>query len=63
VRKDTIEEIQILFSQGGPKPWKTKAGDYFIDGEIAAVLERKAHGETGIALGLARSLTFILRRA
>jgi hypothetical protein len=55
VRKDTIEEIQILFSQGGPKPCKTKTGDSPIDAEIVAVLERKTHGETGYVHRLGES--------
>lgn len=41
----TLEEIEVLFSSAGPKPWKTKPGDSRLDAEIAAVIERKAHGE------------------
>jgi len=43
----TIEEIEILFNKGGPKPWKTKPGDSRLDSEIQAVLERTALGEKG----------------
>lgn len=37
----TIEEIEELFSAGGPKPWKTKPGGSRLDAEIEAVRERK----------------------
>lgn len=40
----TIEEIELLFSKGGPKPWNTKPGGSRLDAEIRALLERKAHG-------------------
>jgi MFS family permease len=41
----TLEEIELMFSKGGPKPWRTKPGGSRIDAEIQAVIERKAHGE------------------
>jgi hypothetical protein len=36
-----IEEIELLFSKGGPKPWNTKPGGSRLDAEIQAVLERR----------------------
>ncbi|KAL3418693.1 MFS glucose [Phlyctema vagabunda] len=40
----TIEEIELPFSDGGPRAWRTKKGESRLDAEIAAVLERKTHG-------------------
>lgn len=40
----TIEEIEVLFGRGGPRPWATKPGGSRLDGEIQAVIERKARG-------------------
>ena len=37
----TIEEIELLFSPGGPKPGKTKPGNSRLDAEIAHVVEAK----------------------
>jgi len=47
----TLEEIEILFRKGGPKPWKTKPGDSLLDQRI---LEMSAHGGKtgGIAEGM-----------
>jgi len=41
----TLEEIELLFSPGGPKPWKTRPGGSRLDAEIQAVVERKGVGE------------------
>lgn len=38
----TIEEIELLFSKGGPKAWKTKVGESRLEAEIEAVIARKA---------------------
>lgn len=40
----TLEEIEIMFSRGGPHAWRTKPGESRLDAEIAAVTERKAGG-------------------
>jgi len=40
----TIEEIELLFSKGGPHAWKTKPGESRLGAEIQAVIERKAAG-------------------
>lgn len=40
----TLEEIEILFSPDGPKPWKTKPGDSRLDAEILNVLAEKERG-------------------
>lgn len=37
----TLEEIEILFSSDGPKPWKTKPGGSRLDAEIQRVIDRK----------------------
>ncbi|RDL38320.1 Uncharacterized protein BP5553_02660 [Venustampulla echinocandica] len=41
----TLEEIEILFSDDGPRPWKTKPGGSRLDAEIQAVIDRKTKGE------------------
>lgn len=41
----TLEEIEVLFSKGGPKPWKTKPGGSRLEAEIEAVIARKVTGE------------------
>lgn len=41
----TLEEIEVLFSAEGPRPWHTKPGGSRLDAEIEAVKDRKAHGE------------------
>lgn len=33
----TIEEIELLFSKGAPRPWKTKPGNSLLDEKIAEV--------------------------
>lgn len=37
----TLEEIEILFGDDGPKPWKTKKGESRLAAEIEAVKARK----------------------
>lgn len=37
----TIEEIEELFADGGPRPWNTKKGESRLDAEIQAVIEKK----------------------
>lgn len=48
----TLEEIEVMFSSGGPKPWQTKVGGSRLEAEIQAVIERKAHGGDHFASGL-----------
>jgi MFS family permease len=48
----TLEEIELLFSKGGPKPWRTKPGGSRLDAEIEAVRDRKAHGRPSYAEGM-----------
>jgi len=40
----TLEEIELMFNSGGPKPWNTSVGGSRLDAEIEAVIERKAKG-------------------
>ncbi|CZR58457.1 related to high-affinity glucose transporter [Phialocephala subalpina] len=44
----TLEEIELMFRKGGPKPWKTKPGDSLLDQRILEVAEHgtKAGGIT-----------------
>ncbi len=39
-----LEEIEVLFSKEGSKPWRTKPGDPRLDGEIRQVIEAKERG-------------------
>ncbi|KAI4599059.1 hypothetical protein KJ359_002476 [Pestalotiopsis sp. 9143b] len=39
----TLEEIELLFSKDGPKPWETRKGESRLEVEIQGVLE-KHHG-------------------
>lgn len=50
----TIEEIELLFSPGGPKAWQTKVGGSRLEAEIEAVRERKTRddGSYGTAFGI-----------
>ncbi|KAI4228780.1 MAG: hypothetical protein L6R36_001380 [Xanthoria steineri] len=41
----SLEEIEILFSKGGPKPWNTRPGDSLLDAKIAQVEESQQKGE------------------
>jgi hypothetical protein len=48
----TIEEIEEMFSKGGPRPWHTKPGNSKLDAAVADVRERKlsiAHVERRLA--------------
>jgi Sugar (and other) transporter len=49
----TLEEIEILFSKGGPRPWHTKPGQSRLDAEIQAIIERKTHGKENYPGGMA----------
>ena len=40
----SIEEIEILFANGGPRPWKTKPGDSGLDARIDAFREMREKG-------------------
>lgn len=40
----TIEEVELLFAEGAPKPWKTRPGHSRLDLEVAAAREKKARG-------------------
>ena len=41
----TLEEIEFLFSKGGPKPWKTHVGGSRLDREIELVREKQLKGK------------------
>ncbi|ETS80906.1 hypothetical protein PFICI_08435 [Pestalotiopsis fici W106-1] len=36
----TLEEVELMFSKDGPKPWKTKKGESRLVAEIQAVMEK-----------------------
>lgn len=36
----TLEEIEILFAPGGPKPWKTRKGDSRLDAMVEEAREK-----------------------
>ena len=40
----SIEEIEILFANGGPRPWKTKPGESGLDARIDAFREMREKG-------------------
>ena len=40
----SIEEIELLFKPGGPKPWHTKPGDSRLDARIDAVRDMQEKG-------------------
>jgi len=42
----SLEEIEVLFQDGAPKPWTTKPGDSLLDQKIAAGDGRKDGGVT-----------------
>ncbi|TVY82739.1 High-affinity glucose transporter [Lachnellula suecica] len=44
----TLEEIELLFQKGGPKPWKTKPGNSLLDTQIQDI---RASGKTGGVIG------------
>lgn len=37
----TLEEVEVMFSTGGPHPWKTRKGDSRLAAEMEAVAARK----------------------
>lgn len=41
----TIEEIEVLFSDDGPRAWKTKKGQSRLETEAAAIASGQAKGE------------------
>lgn len=41
----TLEEVELMFSNDGPRPWNTKKGESRLAAEIEAVAARKAKGE------------------
>ncbi|KAH9865693.1 hypothetical protein J1614_009280 [Plenodomus biglobosus] len=41
----TLEEIEILFSDNGPRAWKTKKGSAHLDQEVTAIATAQAKGE------------------
>ncbi|KAL8838874.1 MAG: hypothetical protein Q9205_000281 [Flavoplaca limonia] len=41
----SLEEIEVLFSKGGPRPWNTRSGDSLLDIKIAQVQETQQKGE------------------
>lgn len=38
----TLEEVEIMFSPEGPRPWKTRKGESRLTAEIEAIVARKA---------------------
>ncbi|MCJ1292662.1 hypothetical protein MMC34_004215 [Xylographa carneopallida] len=47
--KKSLEEIEVMFSKGGPKPWKTRVGESRLDAEIERVRARKFSVATAVA--------------
>ena len=47
--RKSLEEIEIMFSPGGPRPWKTRVGDSLLDAKIDAVRERGQSVDMGKA--------------
>lgn len=41
----SLEEIEMLFSKGGPRPWNTRPGDSMLDAKVAHVEELQQKGE------------------
>lgn len=50
----TLEEIEVMFSKDGPRPWNTRKGESRLAAEIEAVIARKEKGEQP---GLAETVT------
>jgi hypothetical protein len=40
----TLEEVELMFSKDGPKPWNTRKGESRLEAEIEAVIARKLGG-------------------
>ena len=53
----TIEEIEMLFSKGAIKPWKTKPGNSLLDAKIEEVkaLHKGIGDVTGEKTGVAQN--------
>ncbi|KAK6592881.1 High-affinity glucose transporter 12 [Botrytis cinerea] len=45
----TLEEIELLFAKGGPKPWKTRPGDSLLDDRVRDVAV--GDGKMGVGIG------------
>ncbi|QSZ33651.1 hypothetical protein DSL72_005219 [Monilinia vaccinii-corymbosi] len=45
----SLEEVELLFAYGGPKPWKTRPGDSLLDGRVRDVRE---HGDAKTGAGV-----------
>ncbi|KAK5000731.1 hypothetical protein LTR66_000468 [Elasticomyces elasticus] len=45
----SLEEIELMFSPGGPKPWRTKPGESRLDLEVERVRELQKRGSTSHA--------------
>ncbi|KAL9636008.1 MAG: hypothetical protein Q9204_002408 [Flavoplaca sp. TL-2023a] len=41
----SLEEIEVLFSKGGPRPWNTRPGDSLLDVKIAQLQETQQNCE------------------
>jgi len=37
----TLEEVELMFSKDGPRPWNTRKGESRLEAEIEAVIARK----------------------
>lgn len=44
----TLEEVEVLFSNEGPKPWKTKKGDSRLIARIEAVVAKKTQEDPDV---------------
>ena len=42
--RKSLEQIEVLFSAGGPRPWKTRPGDSGLDARIDAFREMQSQG-------------------
>lgn len=45
----TLEEVEIMFAEGAPMPWKTKKGGSRLDAHIEEVIARKTQPEPMVA--------------
>jgi len=54
----TLEEIEILFSPDGPRPWQTKFGDSRLDGLVAEA-RNKRYSVDDVNAGRVGSITDI----
>lgn len=44
----SLEEIELLFAVGAPRPWKTKPGDSLLDRKIQEVKDGKFHPDSAV---------------